>query len=340
MTPDSHRAAKHHASAWRIALAFAAVYLLWGGTYVFIRFAVETIPPFLMAGTRHLIAGAVLYAWIRARGASRPSALEWGSAAILGALLLFGGNGGVSWATQRVPSGLAALMIALTPAWITLLDWLWHGAARPGARIVAGLVLGFTGIVLLVGPGRLAGGERLDPIGAAVLMLASVSWATGSIYSRRAPQPHTLLASIAIQSIAGGTLLWLVGLASGEVSRLHPGEISLRSMVSMLYLIVCGSIIGFTCYIWLLRVTAASRVATYAYVNPVVALILGWLLAGERMTPRTLVAAAVIVLAVILIVSHQEKRAAPQPGITPEPETADLGCAAHPTENNGAAERA
>ena len=300
------------ASTLAIVGAFAAIYVLWGSTYVFIKFGVETIPPFFMAGARHLIAGTLLYAWVRLRGAEPPALLHWGSAAVLGALMLFGGNGGVTWAEQRVPSGLAALMVGTVPLWMALLDWVRPGGVRPGPRVAAGLILGFAGVALLVGPAKLAGGSRVDPIGAAVLVAASLSWAIGSLYSRRAPLPRSLVLGIAIQSLAGGTLLFLVGLFSGEAARLHPEAVSLKSLLSVVYLAVFGSIVGFTCYIWLLRVVTAARVSTYAYVNPVVALLLGWFVAGESISTRTVMAAAVIVLGVVLIVSQQTKTPAEQ----------------------------
>ena len=293
-------------STLAIVGAFAAIYILWGSTYVFIKFGVETIPPFFMAGARHLIAGGVLYAWVRLRGGEAPTVVHWGSAAVLGALMLFGGNGGVTWAEQRVPSGLAALVVGTVPLWMALLDWVRPGGVRPGPRVAAGLIMGFAGVALLVGPARLAGGSRIDPIGAAVLVAASLSWAIGSLYSRRAPLPKSLVQGIAIQSLAGGTLLFLVGLLGGEAARLHIEAVSVKSLLSVVYLAVFGSIVGFTCYIWLLRVVTAARASTYAYVNPIVALLLGWALAGESISLRTTIAAVVIVLGVVLIVSQQK----------------------------------
>src|ERR1041385_4168700 len=172
---------------WKLVAAFAAVYVIWGSTYLGIRIGVETIPPFLMAGLRQTTAGLLLYAWLRWRGAPRPERLQWRSATIVGALMLLIGNGGVAWAEKVVPSGLTALLIATMPVWMTLLDWQWHGAVRPDKQIVAGLVFGFIGAALLVAPRKFAGGQHVDPWGALVLVVATIGWAAGALYSRRAP---------------------------------------------------------------------------------------------------------------------------------------------------------
>ncbi len=297
----------------KLVMAFAAVYVLWGSTYLAIRFAVATLPPFLMAGTRHLVAGAVLYPLARLRSRERPTQANWSAAALMGALLLLGGNGGVSWAEQTVPSGVTALLVATVSLWMVLLDWLRPGAVLPGVRVFAGLVLGFTGLALLVGPSKLTGSGRVDPVGATVLLLASLSWATGSIASRRLQLPHAPLLGTAMQSLTGGGLLILFGLLSGQGTRLHWGPGSLRSLLALGYLIVFGSLLGFSAYTWLLRVTSPARVATYAYVNPVVAMFLGWGLAGEQPTRRTLAAAAVIIAAVVLVITSRQRVSVPQP---------------------------
>lgn len=289
----------------RLIIAFAAVYLIWGSTYLAIRFAIETLPPLLMAGIRFMIAGAILYSWTRPSEASRPAPHHWRHATVIGGLLLLGGNGGVVWAEQRVPSGLTALLIATVPFWMVLLDWVRRDGVRPTGRVVLGLFLGFAGAGLLVGPGEFAGSGRVDLMGAGVLMLASLSWATGSLYSRRARLPESPLLTTAMEMLAGGVLLMVLGLLTGEGARLNLEGLSLRSLLSLSYLIVFGSLVGFTAYIWLLRHTTPTRASTYAYVNPVVAVILGWAVANEPLTPRTLVAAAVIVPAVALIISQR-----------------------------------
>ncbi len=293
---------------WRVIAAFAAVYLIWGATYLFIRFAIETLPPFLMAGTRFLVAGGVLYGVAALSGAARPTRAQWGAAALVGGLLLLGGNGGVVWAEQSVPSGLAALLVAMSPLWMAVLDWVRPGGVRPSKGVALGLGLGFAGVILLVGPDELVGGGRVDPIGAGVLILASLSWAAGSIYSRHGQRPASPLLGAGMQMLAGGALLLLVGSASGEWTGFDYRAVSLRSVASLGFLIAFGSLIGFTAYIWLLRVTTVARASTYAFVNPAVAVFLGWALAGEALTLRTLLAAGVIVAAVVVITTHQARQ--------------------------------
>ncbi|MCA1581335.1 MAG: drug/metabolite exporter YedA [Acidobacteria bacterium] len=305
-----------------LVAGFAAVYILWGSTYLAIRFAVESFPPFVMAGTRHLTAGLLLFAFLRTRGAALPEKRHWKSAAIIGGLLLLGGNGFVSWAEQRVPSGLAALIVASVPIWMAVVQGILR-RRRPPAAVLAGLLIGLGGLVLLVLPGRFGGGEHVDPLGAAALMFAALSWVIGSLYSRRAALPSSTLLAISIEMIAGGALLWIAGLAFGEGARLHASSVSLRSVLSLGYLIVFGSLIGFSAYIWLLKVTTPARVTTYAYVNPVVAVLLGWAFAGEALTLRIGLAAAAIVGAVALIIRYggeaEEKRPAASPPIEESP---------------------
>lgn len=288
-------------SRGRLVLGFAAVYVLWGSTYLAIRFAIESFPPFVMAGTRHLTAGLLLFAWLRASGAPWPERRHWKSAAIAGGLLLLGGNGLVSWSEQRVPSGLASLFVASVPLWMALLQGI-QSRRRPRAALVAGLLLGLGGLVLLVAPGKFGGGEHVDPIGAAVLLLAALSWVVGSLYSRRAVLPKSTLLAISMEMIAGGALLWTLGLAVGEGARVHTEAITLKAILSLGYLVIFGSLIGFSAYIWLLKVSTPARVTTYAYVNPVVAVLLGWAFAGEALTLRIGLATAAIVGAVALII--------------------------------------
>jgi drug/metabolite transporter (DMT)-like permease len=293
-------------SVLRVAIALGAVYLIWGSTYLAIRFAIETIPPFLMAGARYLTAGALLYGWSRLRGAPRPSLAQWRPAAIIGALLLLAGNGGVVWAEQRVSSGLAALLISTEPLWIVLLVWQRDRRQRPGGRVIAGLLLGFAGLVLLVRPGSSSGG--LDPLGVAAVLIASLCWAGGSIYSQRAKLPSSQLLSTGMQMLSGGALLMIAAAITGEPARFALAEVSARSLLSLAYLVVFGAIIAFTAYVWLLRSASAVLVSTYAYVNPVVAVLLGWAFAGEPLTKGTLIAAAVILTGVALISSAQGKK--------------------------------
>jgi len=291
-----------------VILAFAAVYVVWGSTYLAIRFGVETIPPFMMAGMRFAFAGLLLYGWARLRGAPPPSGKEWRSAAVVGLLLLFIANGGVTWAEQRVPSGIAAIFAATVPLWIVVLDWTFHGAARPRPGVIIGVIAGFAGVLMLIGPDQILGHKGMDVAGMGVLLMASVSWATGSLYSRRAVLPASPLLATSMEMLAGAAALLLLSALSGEFQRFDPSSVSTRSWLSVLYLSLFGSIIGFSAYVWLLRVAHASRVATYAYVNPVIAIFLGWSLAGEALTLRMLIPAGVIILAVVLIISSQSRQ--------------------------------
>lgn len=289
----------------QIALAFLSIYTIWGSTYLAIRIAIETLPPFLMAGIRFLIAGTPLYLWTRLRGAPSPTRANWKAAAIVGGLLLLGGNGGVVWAEQMVPSGLTAVLITTVPLWMALLEWKRYERRRPAAPIILGLIVGFAGVALLVGPEELAGSGGIDRIGATVLILASLSWAIGSLYSRRAPLPSSPWQSTGMEMVSGGALLMLASLVSLEWYGFQPTEVSLPSLVAFVYLITVGSLIGLTSYIFLLKTTTAAKVSTYAYVNPVIAVILGWAIAGEELTLRTLAAAAIIVAAVVVITTYR-----------------------------------
>lgn len=294
-----------------LVAAFAAVYLVWGSTYLAIRFAIETIPPFLMAGVRFTIAGNLLYAWARLRGAPRPEPGHWRAAAMIGALLLLGGNGAVTWSEQLIPSGIAALLVACVPCWMVLIDWLRPGGPAPTVQIGLGLLLGLVGIAVLVGPESFMGGERINLLGAGVVVFGSISWATGSILSRHVTVPSRPLLATGMQMQWGGALLLAAGLVSGEASRVDFAAISLKSLLALTYLIVIGALVGYSAYIWLLRATTPARAATYAYVNPVVAVLLGWMLADEPLSWRVAAAAAVIVAGVALITLSRQPRAAP-----------------------------
>ncbi len=308
---------KQKASKMGVIAAFAAVYIIWGSTYLAIRYALETLPPLLMAGARHTLAGAVLYGVLRAAGTARPQRIHWRSAAIIGALLLLIGNGGVCWAEQTVPSGLAALLVTTVPIWMVLLNWFRREGVRPGTMEIGGVALGLLGVIILIGSENL-GGAPVHRMGAVVLMAASLSWAIGSIYSRHAPLPQSPLMVTAMQMLCGGVLLLLSGAASGEGAKLELENVSLRSLISLGYLTVFGSLVAFSAYVWLLRVSTPAKVSTYAFVNPVVAVALGFVFAGEPLTPRTMGAAAVIVTAVVLI-TRQRRRTAPATPALSEP---------------------
>jgi drug/metabolite transporter (DMT)-like permease len=238
---------------------------------------------------------------------------------VAGALLLFVGNGGVSWAEQTVPSGVTALLVATVSLWLVIVDWLRPGGVRPVPRVVMGLALGFGGLVLLVGPAHLGGSERVDPRGATVLVIASLAWACGSLYSKHGGMPSSPMLGVAMQSFAGGVILLIVALFAGEFRSLHLSTITLRSWLALGYLIVFGSGIGFSAYIYILQKSTAARVATYAFVNPVVALFLGWLIASETITLRTILAAAIILTAVILVVTAPHRKPAAVGAAVPAP---------------------
>ena len=281
--------------------AFAAIYLVWGSTYLAIRVAVETLPPFLSAGARFLVAGGLLFALLAARGITKPSFLEWRNTVVTGALLLVGGNGLVMWAERNMASGLTALIVALAPVWFALLEWLRPGGTRPRLKTVIGIVIGFSGVLLLV-TGRGAGTGEVGQVWSALaLIIAGISWAGGSLFSKYTPHVKSPWMNAAAQMICGGLGLLLVGVLIGEPWRTEWSQISGRSLAALAYLVVFGSWIGFSAYVWLLKVTTPSRVSTYAYVNPVIAVFLGWALLDEPVTARMLWGALVIIAGVIAI---------------------------------------
>lgn len=289
------------APLWLVIAAFAAVYTLWGSTYLGIRFAVESIPPFLMAGARHFTAGMALFAFARWRGAARPTWPQWRDATIVGVLLLVIGNGGLSWAEQRVASGTAALLCALTPLYMVMLDWLRPGGVRPRALVGVGLVVGFVGVGLLA---RGHGEQHESAYGwsVVVVMIAAFTWAYGSMFNRTAHKPASPFLGVAMQMVAGGAVLFGVAAIRGEFGQFQPSHISAVSFGSWLYLTIAGSLIGYTAYIWLLHASTPARVATYAYVNPLIAVLLGCTLGHEAFSHELIVAGALIIVAVVFIV--------------------------------------
>ncbi len=288
--------------SYPILLALLAVYFPWGGTYLAMKFAVETLPPFLLAGIRFVIAGGLLYLWEVYKGTKTPEKPHWKSAAIIGGLMLLGGNSLVVWAEQTVSSSIAALIIATVPLWMTLLAWLWQGNSKPNIYVLLGLLLGFLGQILLVSNSfQFSSYDSSQISGYLVLTFASLSWAVGSLYSRTAQLPNSALMSIAIQNIMGGMLCLIVGISLGELGQLSIGQISTRSFLSLTYLIFIGSIIGFSAYIWVLKAAEPAIASTYAYVNPVVAVFLGWAFANEQLTSKDAVAALIILASVFLI---------------------------------------
>lgn len=293
----------------KIVLAFAAIYIIWGTTYLAIRIAVESMPAFLMAGIRFVVAGTITFAILRVRGVSLPTRGQWRSAAIIAAFLLVGGNGLVTWSEKQVPSSIAALVVATMPLWMTLFDWLLFRGVKPGRQTAVGLLLGFVGIALLVGPEQIRGTASFDLLSLLVLMAAPILWSLGSLYSCRVSLPENIFMTTAMEMLAGGGLLLLAGLITGEASQLEVAAITGQSLWALLYLILFGSIVAYTAYVWLLKMVQPARVATYTYINPIVAVALGWFILREPVTPLMLAAMVIIVLAVILITAQRPKKA-------------------------------
>jgi drug/metabolite transporter (DMT)-like permease len=294
----------------RVALALTAVYLIWGSTYLAIRFAIDTLPPFSMAGVRFFVAGLAMLLFVKARTGDRVEAGHWPGAALVGGLMLLGGNGAVCWAEKSVPSGLASLLIATVPLWAVVIGAFLPGGRLPGFRIIAGIVIGLAGVALLVRPWE---SGAVDPAGAVALLFAALSWAAGSVLSKRVRLPGNMLLATAMEMIAGGVLLFATGAIVGEWSRFDPHGITTKSMLAMAYLAVFGSIIGFTAFVWLLRETSPVVATSYAYVNPLVAVLLGWAFNSERPSAWTAVAGALVVGSVALITTSRAKEAPPEP---------------------------
>jgi drug/metabolite transporter (DMT)-like permease len=290
-----------------LVAAFAAIYVIWGSTYLGIAVALESLPPFTLAAFRFLVAGGILTAWALSRGAARPTRRQFAMTALLGFLFLVIGNGGVVWAEQRVPSGLTSLLVAVTPIWTALAMWALPGGRAPSGGMIVGLVTGFLGTALLVAPGHV-GGAPVDTAGAVALNLASLSWALGSVLTPRLDLPRSGPLSSGLQMLSAGVMLFLVALATGDFARFDPSTVTARSLAALLYLIVFGSLVAFSAFAWLLQVSTPARLSTTSYVNPVVAVFLGWLLAGEPVSLRTFIAGGLIVGAVAVIVTVRGRR--------------------------------
>jgi len=290
-----------------IAISFAMVYIFWGSTYLAVRFGVETVPPLILVGARQLLAGLVLYPLARFHSSEKPTVQHWLSAALIGGLLLIGGNGSIAWAeAQKTPTNITAVLVGAVPVWMALMDWLRPGGPRPTGRVLTALAIGLFGVSLLVSPHvpfMDHAGVAVRPICALILFLGSLCWAAGSILSRHLKLPHSPLMATSIYMIAGGLLNFPVAFAIAETKNFDVHQVSLRSGLSILYLAVFGSILGFTAYTFLLRKVQAARVATYAYVNPVIAVFLGWALGGESVSARMMVAAAIILGAVVMVIT-------------------------------------
>lgn len=283
-----------------IIAAFAILYVVWGSTYLAIRFAVETIPPFLLASLRFIISGGTIYLYLWMRGQAAISKHEVIATTVSGCLMLIGGNGLVCWAEQYVPSGITALIIGTSPLWIVLLGWLGFGDERPGRGVCFGLILGLIGVYLLTDQSGLAG-ESTNPLGAVALLFACFFWAWGSFLSKSKSMPESTLLSVAMQMLTAGVALLFISLALGEPFQVDTSSVSKKSLLSLAYLIVFGSIVAYTCYGWLFRNCSPAVVSTYAYVNPVVAVVLGYFVANEEVGSSTLLAAGLILAGVFLV---------------------------------------
>ena len=310
-------------SRTRLVIAFAILYFVWGSTYLGIRFAIETIPPFLMAGTRLMLAGVPLFIWSVWRAGHWPRPADWGKAAVVGGFLFLGGHGAVTWSEQFVPTGTAALLVSTLPLWMAILDSLRPGGAALTLKTAGGLAVGFLGVGLLVGPETILGGSRPDAVGAVVLLMGAFAWAVGSILSKMMKRLPSSMLSASMHMLSGGMLLWLLGLATGETGRFDLWAISTRSALSLFYLTIVGSLIGFSVFTWLLRVTTPARASTYAYVNPMVAVLIGWGFGGEAMNPRIVAGGVLIISAVVLILARPRAVANGAGATVREPQLAD-----------------
>ena len=295
-----------------IAISLGGLYFIWGSTYLAIRIAIETLPPFLMAGVRFLLAGSILYGWARVRGAGKPEWRLWRTAMVSGGLMLACGNGAVVWAEQFVPSGMVSLLVATVPLWIVLQDWGWGRGGVPAAGVLFGILWGFVGVSLLVTGAEIGKASPQNLLGGLLVLGGAGAWAAGSLVSRYAPRPRSAILGNGMQMLSGGGILLLAGLLRGESRTIALETVSLPSVLAFLYLVVFGSLVAFSSYTWLLRKTTPAVASTYAYVNPVVALLLGWGFGGEPVTARTLLAAMIILSAVMVITTRRSRGGPPE----------------------------
>lgn len=300
---------------WKVLLAFAIIYLVWGSTFFAIRVGVREVPPFLLAAMRFLVAGIVLYAWARSRGVPAPTAVEWRGAMMLAGLIFVMDYGGVFWAERRVPSGITAVMLATIPAFMALSEILIIKTRRLTGRLAVALLLGIGGVGILVGHSAVLGDAAIDTVGACVLLLAAVSWSIASALSRKLPSPSVKVMSSAAQMCAGGILLTIVAGFVGEFRDFHPAAVSAKAWFALSYLIVPGSIVGFTAYVWLLHHESPTKVGTYAYVNPIVAVLVGYFLGGEAIGVRTIVGTLLVLVSVVIITTAPKASKSSQPQV-------------------------
>jgi len=296
---------------WKTLLAFAIIYLVWGSTFLFIRIGVSEVPPFLLAGMRFAIAGVVLYVWMLAHGEASPKAREWLSALLLAVLIFVLDYGLLFWAEQRVPSGVAAVMMATIPAFMALSEIVILRTQRLTLRLSVALLIGLSGVAVLVSRSLNLGGQPVDRVGGAALIIAAISWAIGSSLTRKLPLPHSKVMSSGVQMLVGGILLTASAAVLGEFREFHPAAVSMKAWIALAYLVVAGSIIAFTAYIWLIHHESQTKVGTYAYVNPVVAVVLGHLFGGESLGIRTIVGTLFVLVSVVVITTTRKKNVVP-----------------------------
>jgi len=296
---------------WKTYLAFAIIYLVWGSTFLAIRVGVREVPPFLLAAMRFVIAGLALYGWMVARGERSPNARQWLSISVLALLIFVGDYGLVFWAEQRVASGLAAVMLATNALFMTLFEIILLGTQRLTARLAAALLIGICGVAVLVSRSLNLGGSPIDRKGAAALIVASVCWSLASALTRKLPLPASKVMNSGAQMFAGGILLAIFSVALGEFRDFHPGAVSRGAWIALTYLIVAGSIIAFTAYVWLIHHESPTKVGTYAYVNPVVAVLIGYFLGGEPLGMRTVLGTMCVLASVVLITTAPARKPSP-----------------------------
>jgi drug/metabolite transporter (DMT)-like permease len=290
----------------KIAIAFCAIYLIWGSTFLATRYAVKTIPPFLVSGSRFFIAGVVLFFFARTRSRERITAGMWASATAMGTLFFVICHGGLSWAAQHVPSGISALLMASVSMWTAVIEIVTRSRTRPGLRIMISLLVGFVGVTLLVVKPELLAGSHVGSLGATVALIGAFSWALGTVLAKKVPLPKSTILSAGMQMMCGGGLLLVAAVLSGQAAGWSPERISSQGFIAMAFLTLIGSLVGFTCYIWLLDHCPPTQVATYAYVNPIIALILGSVIAGEQLTERSLIASVIVVGSVASIITARK----------------------------------
>ncbi len=302
--------AKAHRPAWLTLLAFGIIYFVWGSTFLAIRVGVREVPPFLLAALRFLAAGLALFGWMIAKGTRPPSGRQWRSAFLIAVLIFVLDYGLLFWAEQRVPSGIAAVMMATIPAFMALSEIVFLRTQRLTVRLALALLIGIGGVAVLMSRSLNLGGAPIDRVGAAALIIASMSWSVSSALTRKLPLPASKAMSSGAQMLAGGVLLALTAAALGEFRNFHPGSVSLGAWLALLYLIVAGSIIGFTAYVWLIHHESPTKVGTYAYVNPVVAVLVGYFLGGEALGLRTILGTLCVLISVVVITTTGAKKPA------------------------------